>query len=141
MEGKLLEEFRKVLTSWRLSMNAQGGLEASRLGVGYRPWRISGPTGNLPMLTGSHSLRCRATDTGGGFGLVVNIRKFVVRAARLQDLVELGSLTEQAAVFLEMAVTAGLSIVVAGVTQAGDPANHEDTRLDSWSAVIGGCGV
>jgi len=48
----------------------------------------------------------------------VNIRKFVVRAAKLRDLVELGSLNEQAAQFLEASVVAGLNIVVAGGTQA-----------------------
>ncbi len=49
----------------------------------------------------------------------VNIRKFVVRAAHLDDLVELGTLTRPAARFLEAAVVSGLNIVVAGGTQAG----------------------
>jgi pilus assembly protein CpaF len=49
----------------------------------------------------------------------VNVRKFVVRAGQLDDLVALGSLTGQAARFLEAAVVAGLNIVVAGSTQAG----------------------
>ena len=49
----------------------------------------------------------------------VNIRKFVVRAAHLDDLVELGTLTSVAARFLEAAVVSGLNIVVAGGTQAG----------------------
>jgi pilus assembly protein CpaF len=49
----------------------------------------------------------------------VNIRKFVVRAARLDELVELGSLTPQAARFLHAAVVSGLNILVAGGTQAG----------------------
>jgi pilus assembly protein CpaF len=48
----------------------------------------------------------------------VNIRKFIVRASRLSELVELGSLTDQAARFLEAAVLAGINIVVAGGTQA-----------------------
>jgi pilus assembly protein CpaF len=49
----------------------------------------------------------------------LNIRKFVVRASRLDDLTALGTLTPQAAQFLDAAVVAGLNIVVAGGTQAG----------------------
>ena len=49
----------------------------------------------------------------------VNIRKFVLRAASLGGLVELGSLTSQAAAFLDASVRAGLNILVAGGTQAG----------------------
>lgn len=54
----------------------------------------------------------------------MNIRKFVLRAARLHDLVELGSLTAQAAEFLEGSVRAGLNLLVTG-----------GTRLDSKPAV------
>ena len=49
----------------------------------------------------------------------VNIRKFVARAQRLDDLVHLGSLTRSAAVFLTAAVEAGLNIVVSGGTHTG----------------------
>ncbi|PKW27134.1 CpaF family protein [Phycicoccus duodecadis] len=49
----------------------------------------------------------------------VNIRKFVVKADSMDDLVRLGTLTPQAARFLEAAVVAGLNILVAGGTQAG----------------------
>ena len=49
----------------------------------------------------------------------VNIRKFVVRATHLDELVDLGTLTPQVARFLEACVIAGLNIVVAGGTQAG----------------------
>jgi pilus assembly protein CpaF len=49
----------------------------------------------------------------------VNIRKFVVRAGTLDDLVELGTLTRPAAAFLAGCVAAGLNIVVAGGTQVG----------------------
>ncbi|GIL35593.1 CpaF family protein [Phycicoccus sp. DTK01] len=49
----------------------------------------------------------------------VNVRKFVVKADSMDDLVRLGSLTVQAARFLEAAVTAGLNILVSGGTQAG----------------------
>jgi pilus assembly protein CpaF len=49
----------------------------------------------------------------------VNIRRHVLPATRLDDLVELGTLTTAAARFLSAAVVAGLNIVVAGGTQAG----------------------
>jgi pilus assembly protein CpaF len=49
----------------------------------------------------------------------VNIRKFVLRAHRLDELVRLGSIEEPAAAFLEASVKAGLNIVVSGGTQSG----------------------
>ncbi len=49
----------------------------------------------------------------------MNVRKFVVRATHLDDLVSLGTLTVQAARFLESAVASGLNILVSGGTQAG----------------------
>jgi pilus assembly protein CpaF len=49
----------------------------------------------------------------------VNIRKFVLRAHHLDELVRLGSLEPAASRFLEAAVGAGLNIVVAGGTQTG----------------------
>ncbi len=61
----------------------------------------------------------------------VNIRKFVVRARHVEDLVELGTLTAQAARFLEAAVLAGLNILVAGATQAG-----KTTMLNCLTASI-----
>jgi pilus assembly protein CpaF len=63
----------------------------------------------------------------------VNIRKFIVRASRLTELVELGSLTEEAARFLEASVLAGLNVVVAGGTQAG-----KTTMLNCLAAAIPG---
>ena len=50
---------------------------------------------------------------------LVNIRKFVVRADSLDDLVRLDTLTRQAATFLAAAVVSGLNILVSGGTQAG----------------------
>ncbi|WP_457252427.1 CpaF family protein [Pedococcus sp. P5_B7] len=61
----------------------------------------------------------------------VNVRKFVVRAAHLDDLVGLGSLTAHAARFLGAAVASGLNILVAGGTQAG-----KTTLLNCLSAAI-----
>ena len=49
----------------------------------------------------------------------VNIRKFVVKASHLDDLVRLGTLTAAAARFLDASVRAGLNVLVAGGTQAG----------------------
>lgn len=57
----------------------------------------------------------------------INIRKFVVKASRLEHLVELGTLTPQAARFLGAAVASGLNILVSGATQAGNPANCQCT--------------
>ncbi len=62
----------------------------------------------------------------------VNIRKFVVRAHRLSDLVRKRSLTSQAAAYLEASVGAGLNILVSGATQAG-----KTTMLNCLSASIG----
>ena len=61
-----------------------------------------------------------------GGGATYFIRKHVVRASRLADLVALGSLTPHAAAFLDAAVAVGLNILVAGATQAGNA-----TRLQS----------
>jgi pilus assembly protein CpaF len=49
----------------------------------------------------------------------VNVRKFCLRASRLDDLVTLGTVTPQAAAFLAAAVAAGLNVLVSGGTQAG----------------------
>lgn len=62
---------------------------------------------------------------------MVNVRKFVVQASHLDDLVALGSLSRQAADFLSAAVASGLNILVAGGTQAG-----KTTLLNCLSAAI-----
>lgn len=49
----------------------------------------------------------------------VNVRKFSRRVRDLQQLVGLGSLTQQAAEFLRMCVLANLNILVSGATQSG----------------------
>ncbi|MCM3661458.1 Flp pilus assembly complex ATPase component TadA [Georgenia satyanarayanai] len=49
----------------------------------------------------------------------VNIRKYIARATRVSDLVTLGSLTTQAAAFLDAAVVSGMNVLVSGATQAG----------------------
>lgn len=62
----------------------------------------------------------------------VNIRKFVARARKLSDLVQLGSLSPDAARFLDAAVASGLNILVSGATQAG-----KTTMLNCLAASIG----
>jgi pilus assembly protein CpaF len=62
---------------------------------------------------------------------IVNIRKFVVKADHLEDLVRLGTLTRGAARFLAASVVAGLNILVAGGTQAG-----KTTMLNCLSSAI-----
>jgi pilus assembly protein CpaF len=84
------------------------------------------------MLPDGHRLHVVLEGISRGFS-AVNIRKFVVRASSLQDLVGLGSLTDQAARFLDASVRAGLNIVVAGGTQAG-----KTTFLNCLAASIPG---
>jgi len=49
----------------------------------------------------------------------ITIRKFLLRAHALDELVRLGTLTEAAARFLDAAVQAGVNILVSGPTGAG----------------------
>ncbi|HNM98031.1 MAG TPA: ATPase, T2SS/T4P/T4SS family [Marmoricola sp.] len=84
------------------------------------------------MLPEGHRLHVVLEGISRSFS-AVNIRKFVLRAAQLSDLVRLGSLTQPAARFLEASVRAGLNIVVAGGTQAG-----KTTLLNCLAAAIPG---
>ncbi len=84
------------------------------------------------LLPGGHRLHVVLEGITRGFS-AVNIRKFVVKAAQLDELVALGSLTVDAARFLNAAVVAGLNIVVSGGTQAG-----KTTMLNSLAAAIPG---
>jgi pilus assembly protein CpaF len=63
----------------------------------------------------------------------INIRKFVVTAASLDELVALGTITPPAAAFLEAAVVSGLNVIVAGGTQAG-----KTTMLNCLGSAIPG---
>ncbi|MEO4039813.1 ATPase, T2SS/T4P/T4SS family [Micrococcaceae bacterium Sec6.3] len=62
----------------------------------------------------------------------VNIRKFISRTRRLEDLVRSGSLSASAARFLDAAVDAGMNVLVSGATQAG-----KTTLLNCLAASIG----
>ena len=85
------------------------------------------------MLPSGHRLHVVLDGISRGFS-AVNIRKFVVKARRLHELIELGTITPQAATFLDACVVAGLNIIVAGGTQAG-----KTTLLNTLgSAVPGG---
>ena len=61
----------------------------------------------------------------------VNIRKFVLPARSLDELVAFGTLTSPAARFLEASVASGLNVIVAGGTQAG-----KTTLLNCLAAAI-----
>jgi pilus assembly protein CpaF len=84
------------------------------------------------MLPEGHRLHVVLEGISRGFS-AVNIRKFVLRATSLGGLVELGSLSPQAAAFLDASVRAGLNILVAGGTQAG-----KTTFLNGLAAAIPG---
>lgn len=84
------------------------------------------------MLPEGHRLHVVLEGISRGFA-AVNIRKFALKAARLSDLVELHSLSSQAAAFLTAAIRAGLNVLVAGGTQAG-----KTTMLNCLAAAIPG---
>jgi pilus assembly protein CpaF len=65
--------------------------------------------------------------------MAVNIRKFVLGLSSMDELVDIGSLPEQAARFLEASVAAGLNILVAGGTQSG-----KTTMLNALCGAIPG---
>lgn len=84
------------------------------------------------MLPGGHRLHVVLEGISRGF-TAVNIRKFRLQAARLDELVGLGSLSADAAAFLAASVRAGLNVLVAGGTQAG-----KTTLLNCLAAAIPG---
>jgi pilus assembly protein CpaF len=61
----------------------------------------------------------------------LNVRKFTVRATRLEDLIGLGTLTPRVAAFLQASVVAGLNVLVSGGTQTG-----KTTLLNCLTAAI-----
>jgi pilus assembly protein CpaF len=61
----------------------------------------------------------------------VNVRKFVLRAHHIDELVRLESINEAAGRFLDASVKSGLNLVVAGGTQAG-----KTTMLNCLAAAI-----
>jgi pilus assembly protein CpaF len=84
------------------------------------------------MLPEGHRLHVVLEGISRGWS-AVNLRKFVLTATGLHELVELGTLTPPAAGFLDASVRAGLNILVAGATQAG-----KTTLLNCLAAAIPG---
>ncbi len=108
---------RHELTTTILSTTQVRDLIERMLKTSGRRLDLSSPFVDA-MLPSGHRLHVVLDGITRGFS-AVNVRKFVVKAARLHDLVELGTLTAQAASFLDACVVSGLNIVVAGGTQAG----------------------
>ena len=122
---------RHELTSTILSASGVQELVERMLKSSGRRIDLSQPFVDA-MLPEGHRLHVVLDGISRGFS-AVNIRKFVVRASSLHDLVGLGTLTEHAADFLGASVKAGLNVVVAGATQAG-----KTTMLNCLAASIPG---
>jgi len=122
---------RHELTNLRLDAAQVNELVERMLKSSGRRLDISTPFVDA-MLPEGHRLHVVLEGITRGF-TAVNIRKFLLRAHRLSDLVALGSMTPQAARFLEASVRAGLNILVAGGTQAG-----KTTMLNCLAAAVPG---
>lgn len=110
-------EGRHVLTNLVLTAEEIRSLVERMLRVSGRRLDLSSPFVDASLADGSR-LHVAIPDITRRHW-AVNIRKFVLRAHRLPELVRLGALSEGAATFLDAAVRAGLNIVVSGGTQSG----------------------
>lgn len=119
------------LTSTVLTTEQVSDLVERMLKTSGRRLDLSSPFVDA-RLPGGERLHVVLPEMTGG-GMAVNIRKHVVRARSLADMVRLGSLTGQAATFLDAAVRAGLNILVSGQTQAG-----KTTMLNALAGSIPG---
>ena len=108
---------RHVLTSVPLDETALRDLVERMLRTSGRRLDLSSPFVDATLPDGSR-LHVAIPDITRRHW-AVNIRKFVLRAHRLDELVRLGSLDEAPALFLDAAVRSGLNVVVSGATQAG----------------------
>lgn len=108
---------RHILTNIALSEREIQDAVEKMLRASGRRLDLSSPFVDATLLDGSR-LHVAIPDITRRHW-AVNIRKFVLRAHRLAELIRLGSLSEQAGRFLSSAVAAGLNIVVSGATQAG----------------------
>ncbi|MDF9714768.1 CpaF family protein [Nocardioides sp. ChNu-153] len=122
---------RHELTNLMLTQAQVADLVERMLKTSGRRLDVSSPFVDA-MLPDGHRLHVVLEGITRGF-TAVNIRKFVLKAAGLHDLVELRSMTPQAAAFLTAAVRAGLNVLVAGGTQAG-----KTTMLNCLAAAIPG---
>jgi len=124
-------EGRHELTTTILTADEVRDLVERMLKTSGRRLDVSSPFVDA-MLPSGHRLHVVLAGIARGFA-AVNIRKFVVKATRLDDLVELGTLTRAAAQFLDACVVAGLNIVVSGGTQAG-----KTTMLNTLGSAVPG---
>lgn len=108
---------RSELTTTILSENQLADLVERMLRTSGRRLDLSTPFVDAMMPDGSR-LHVVIPDITRRH-LALNIRKFVLQAYALDELVGLGTITPHGAAFLEAAVAAGLNIVVSGGTQAG----------------------
>lgn len=122
---------RHELTSLMLTREQVAELVERMLKTSGRRLDVSSPFVDATLPEG-HRLHVVLEGISRGF-TAVNIRKFLLKAAGLGDLVELRSLSPQAAQFLTAATRAGLNVLVAGATQAG-----KTTMLNCLAAAIPG---
>lgn len=108
---------RSELTTTILSTEALADLVERMLRTSGRRIDLSQPFVDAMMPDGSR-LHVVIPDITRAH-LAVNIRKFILQAYSLDELIALGTITPQAARFLEAAIAAGLNVVVSGGTQAG----------------------
>jgi pilus assembly protein CpaF len=127
----IAREGRSELTTTILTADQVRDLVERMLKVSGRRVDLSSPFVDAMLSDGSR-LHVVIPDITREFW-AVNIRKFVVKADHLDDLVRLGTLTAAAAGFLAAAASSGLNILVAGGTQAG-----KTTLLNCLAAAIPG---
>lgn len=118
-----------ALTNLILTADEIKDLVARMLRASGRRLDLSSPFVDAPLPDGSRLHVAIPDITRRDWA--VNIRKFVIKAASLEGLVRLGSLSPAAAGFLAAAVRAGLNIVVSGGTQTG-----KTTMLNCLTAAI-----
>jgi pilus assembly protein CpaF len=120
---------RHVLTNVVLSDSAVRDLVERMLRTSGRRLDLSSPFVDATLKDGSR-LHVTIPDITRRHW-AINIRKFVLGAHALKELVRLGSLDRTTAAFLEACVVAGLNIVVSGGTQTG-----KTTMLNCLAAAI-----
>jgi pilus assembly protein CpaF len=120
---------RSVLTSTVLSEQQVHDLVELMLQASGRRLDLSSPFVDAMLADGSRLHVVIPDITRRHWA--VNVRKFVVREASLDELVRLGTMTPQCARFLATSVVAGLNLIAAGATQAG-----KTTLLSSLATAI-----
>jgi pilus assembly protein CpaF len=120
---------RSELTTTILDVDQVRDLVERMLRISGRRLDVSSPFVDAMMPDGSR-LHVAIPDITQRH-MAVNVRKFVVAAGSLSELVRLGTLTAHSADFLEASVVAGLNILVSGGTQAG-----KTTLLNSLISAI-----